>query len=251
MPETLFIGDLHLDSKRPTIRDLCLKFLASRARQAEALYILGDLFEVWLGDDDDDPHYHSILEALHQLTTAGVAVSVMPGNRDFLLGADFVKKTGCQLLPDPTVIELYGVPTLLMHGDALCTQDIDYQSFRQKVRNPTWQQQFLAQPLEQRRLLAQQARTYSQTKTQITAEAIMDVTTEAVIDALETHQVYQLIHGHTHRAGVYHLNVKDQPACRWVVGEWQPQKAIILSCTPSGCQLVHVSDSNPHDEYPS
>ena len=237
MPETLFIADLHLDSKWPTKTDLSLKFLAGRARQAETLYILGDLFEVWLGDDDDDPNHQLILGALHQLTMAGVAVSVMHGNRDFLLGKDFAKFTGCQLITDPSVIELYGVPTLLMHGDTLCTRDIDYQQFRQRVRQPLWQQQFLAQPLEQRRLLAKQVRTYSQTKTQTTAEVIMDVTTEAVISALEAQGVHQLIHGHTHRAGQHHLEINGLPAYRWVVGAWQQQGATILSCTPSGCQL--------------
>jgi UDP-2,3-diacylglucosamine hydrolase len=238
MPETLFIADLHLDSKWPAKTNLCLKFLAGRARQAEALYILGDLFEVWLGDDDNEPSYQSILTALHQLTTVGVVVSVMPGNRDFLLGKDFVKRTGCQLIPDPSVIDLYGVPTLLMHGDVLCTLDVDYQQFRQQVRHPIWQQQFLAQPLEQRRLLAKQVRTYSQAQTQTIAAAIMDVTTEAVITALEENSVYQLIHGHTHRAGQYPLEVKGLPAYRWVVGEWHQQGATLLSCTPNSCQLV-------------
>lgn len=238
MPETLFIADLHLDSRWPAKTHLCLEFLAGRARQAEALYILGDLFEVWLGDDDDEPSYQSILTALHQLTTAGVVVSVMPGNRDFLLGKDFVKRTGCQLIPDPSVIDLYGVPTLLMHGDVLCTLDVDYQQFRQQVRHPIWQQQFLAQSLEQRRLLAKQVRNYSQTQTQTTAAAIMDVTTEAVITTLEAQGVYQLIHGHTHRAGQYPLKVKGLPACRWVVGEWHQPGATLLSCTPSSCQLV-------------
>jgi UDP-2,3-diacylglucosamine hydrolase len=237
MPETLFIADLHLDSKWPTKTDLSLKFLAGRARQAEELYILGDLFEVWLGDDDDDPHHQLILTALHQLTMAGIAVSVMPGNRDFLLGTDFVRFTGCQLLADPSMIELYGIPTLLMHGDTLCTQDVDYQQFRQKVRQPLWQQQFLAQPLEQRRLLAKQVRTYSQTKTQTTAEFIMDVTAKAVITVLEAQNVHQLIHGHTHRAGQHHLEINGLPAYRWVVGAWQQHEATILSCTPSGCQL--------------
>ncbi len=242
MPETLFIADLHLDPKRPNTLTLCLDFLAGRARQAKALYILGDLFEVWLGDDDDEPAYQQVLTALHHLTASGVFVLVMHGNRDFLLGEGFVAATGCQLIDDPHIIDLDGTPTLLMHGDSLCTLDVDYQAFRQQVRNPQWQAQFLAKPLAQRRTFAQQARTHSQAKIQMTAEAIMDVAPDAVISALETHNVYQLIHGHTHRPAMHQLTVNGQTAYRRVVGDWRDESAIILSCTAEGCQLIDLYD---------
>ncbi|HDN25983.1 MAG TPA: UDP-2,3-diacylglucosamine diphosphatase [Thioploca sp.] len=243
MSETLFIADLHLDPKRPTPLALCLDFLAGRARQAEALYILGDLFEVWLGDDEDEPTYQQVLTALHNLTASGVPVFIMHGNRDFLLGEGFVAATGCQLLDEDHLIDLYGTPTLLMHGDSLCTLDVEYQAFRQQVRNPQWQKQFLAQPLAQRRRLAQQARAYSQTKAQNTAEAIMDVTPEAVISAflaLEKPGVYHLIHGHTHRPAVHQLTVNGQTAYRRVVGDWRDNSAVILICAQDGCQLVDL-----------
>ncbi|MDM8560249.1 UDP-2,3-diacylglucosamine diphosphatase [Candidatus Parabeggiatoa sp. HSG14] len=240
MSEILFIADLHLDPKRPTPMALCLKFLADYARQSEALYILGDLFEVWVGDDDDNPTYQKILAALHDLTTSGIPVYVMCGNRDFLLGEDFAKVTGCQVIPDSYLIDLYGVSTLLMHGDSLCTLDVEYQAFRQQVRNRKWQEQFLAQPLTQRHILAQQARTQSQAKTTTTLEAIMDVTSDAVISVLETHGVYHLIHGHTHRPFVHHLKVNGKNAIRRVVGDWRDDKAIILKCTPKNCQLINL-----------
>ena len=242
MQEILFIADLHLDSKRPAIIALCLEFLADRAQPAEALYILGDLFEVWLGDDEDDPVYQEILRALHQLTSSGTPVFIMHGNRDFLLGAGFVEKTGCQLITEPHIIDLYGVPTLLMHGDALCTLDIEYQAFRQQVRNPQWQERFLAQPLAQRRILARQARAYSMTKNQTSAEAIMDVTTEAVISTLEQYKIYHLIHGHTHRPGVHQLTVNGKAATRRVLGDWRDDSAMILICTPEGCQLIDLCE---------
>ncbi|EDN68467.1 UDP-2,3-diacylglucosamine hydrolase [Beggiatoa sp. PS] len=203
---------------------------------------MGDLFEVWVGDDEDEPIYQEILTALHHLTTGGVPVFVMHGNRDFLLGKDFAIATGCQLIDEPYFIDLYGIQALLMHGDSLCTLDIEYQAFRQQVRNPAWQAQFLAQPLAQRRKLAQQARAYSMTKGQTTAEAIMDVTPEAVISVLETAGVYALIHGHTHRPAEHQLEVNGQIAYRWVVGDWQDDTAIIFSCTPENGQLIDLAN---------
>ncbi len=244
MSETLFIADLHLDPKRPRSFNRCLTFLANRARQADALYILGDLFEVWLGDDDDEPSYQQILTALHHLTISGVPVFIMRGNRDFLLGTDFAKATGCQLIDDPYLIDLYHTPTLLMHGDMLCTRDVEYQTFRQQVRDPHWQQHFLAQPLAQRRLLAQHARAHSQAKNQNTAKDIMDVTPDAVISVLKTQGVYHLIHGHTHRPAIHQLIIDGQTAYRRVVGDWRDESAILLSCTPEGCQLIDLENVN-------
>ncbi|RKZ47257.1 MAG: UDP-2,3-diacylglucosamine diphosphatase [Candidatus Parabeggiatoa sp. nov. 3] len=240
MSETLFIADLHIAPNRPIPLTLCLDFLAHRAQKADALYILGDLFEVWLGDDDDTPTYPEVLKALHNLTSNNVPVFVMHGNRDFLLGEDFVAATGCQLISDPVVIDLYGTGTLLMHGDTLCTLDVDYQAFRQQVRHPKWQAQFLAQPLAQRRILAQQARAESQAKMQTTLDAIMDVAPEAVILALETHGVYHLIHGHTHRPAIHQVTINGQTAIRRVIGDWRDNSAKIISCTPEGCQLIDL-----------
>jgi len=238
MPETLFIADLHLDPQQSTIFELGLKFFSTRAKQAEALYILGDLFEVWLGDDDDESGYQPILTALDELTKQGVLVFVMHGNRDFLLSQQFAQQTGSQLLPDAHLIDLYGVPTLLMHGDTLCTLDVEYQAFRQQVRAPQWQQQFLAQPLPQRRAMAQQARDYSQAKGQRTAAMIMDVTPSAVIAAMEEYEVKQLIHGHVHQPACHQLTIKQHPATRWVVGDWRETGAKILSCQANQCQLI-------------
>lgn len=239
MPETLFIADIHLDPRRASIVELFFQFLTHRAQQADALYILGDLFEVWVGDDEDEPIYRQVLTNLSHLTASGVLVFIMRGNRDFLLGKDFVATTGCQLIDEPHMIDLYGIPTLLMHGDSLCTLDVEYQAFRQQVRNPQWQERFLAQPLAQRRILGQQARTQSQThKNNTSSEAIMDVTPEAVISTLQTHGVYHLIHGHTHRPAVHQLEVNGKTAIRRVVGYWHDESAMILSCTQEGCQLI-------------
>ena len=237
---TFFIADLHLAPKRLIPLVTALDFFAGRARSADALYILGDLFEVWLGDDEDEPAYQPVLTALHELNVSGVPVYVMHGNRDFLLGDGFAKATGCKLIPEQHVIDLYGVPTLLMHGDTLCTLDVDYQKFRQQVRNPQWQQQFLAQPLAQRCILAQQARTQSQAKTKDMAATIMDVTLEAVESVMETHNVYQLIHGHTHRPAEHTLTVNGQTAYRRVVGDWQDNSAIIFSWSTDGCQMIDL-----------
>jgi UDP-2,3-diacylglucosamine hydrolase len=239
MPETLFIADLHLDPQQPAIFNLALKFFSTRARQADTLYILGDLFELWLGDDDDESGYQPILTALRELTEHSISIFIMHGNRDFLLNQQFAQQTGCQLLPDAHVTHLYSVPTLLMHGDTLCTLDIEYQAFRQQVRNPQWQQQFLAQPLAQRRLMAQQARHYSQTKQQ--TNIIMDVTPTAVITTMAEYQVNQLIHGHIHQPACHKLTIKEHQATRWVVGDWREGGAKILSCQPKQCQLIDFS----------
>ncbi len=236
--ETLFIADLHLSPDRPTSLNLALDFLAGRAKRAKALYILGDLFEVWLGDDDDEPVYKSILTALHDLT---IPIFVMHGNRDFLLGPKFSAMTGCQLISEYQVIELYGKPTLLMHGDILCTLDTDYQTFRHQVRNPKWQQFFLSQPLAVRRKFTKEARESSKMKIKNTCDEIMDVTVEAVSENLAKYNVTQLIHGHTHRPNVH----EDNGNIRWVVGDWNEDSAIILVCDSEGCRLIDLKEISP------
>ncbi len=233
---TLLIADLHLSPQLPVMTQNFLNFLTQHAKLAEKLYILGDLFEIWLGDDEEN--YQSVKFALRTLTATGVEVIVLRGNRDFLLGTQFAADTGCQLMDEPLLIDLYGIPTVLMHGDVLCTQDMAYQAFRQQVRNPLWQQHFLAQPLAQRRLLAQQARQQSQQHTQITHEYIMDVTQEEVAKVLQSFQVYQLIHGHTHRPALHEFELQGKPAKRYVLGAWQEQHAVILRATTDSIEFI-------------
>jgi UDP-2,3-diacylglucosamine hydrolase len=239
MPETFFIADLHLNSKDSIPFIQLLKFLQNRAQQADALYILGDLFEVCLGDDEDQ----EVLKALNDLTNNGVPVFIMHGNRDFLLSQAAIKN--CKLLKDDAyVIDLYGVPTLIMHGDTLCTLDVKYQAFRKQVRNPQWQAQFLAQPLAQRRLIAEQARSESQATTKTTAEVIMDVTPEAVTSSLEKYNVNQLIHGHTHRPAIHNITVNGHDATRYVLGDWRDDGAMVLQCTAKTNNLIDLYEIN-------
>lgn len=241
MSETLFIADLHLPPYPSALSQMAIDFFQHRASQAEAVYILGDLFEVWLGDDDDTPIYQTILMQLRQLTAQGISVTVLHGNRDFLLGQGFAQRTGCILVEeDSLVIDLYNIPVLLMHGDTLCTLDTDYQAFRQQTRHPAWQQQFLAKPLNQRWQLAQQARAQSQAQTQNLSTLIMDVTFEAVVDTLKARDIFYLIHGHTHRPAIHEFSLIGQKAYRYVVGDWHIAQAIILSCTAEKWQLVDL-----------
>lgn len=237
MPDTLFIADLHLQSTQPNRFTTCLTFLSEQASQAEALYILGDLFEMWVGDDDTT--YQPILTALRNLTYHNIPVFVLRGNRDFLLGANFEANTGCRLLADATVINLYGEPTLLMHGDTLCTKDTVYQTFRQQVRDPQWQRQFLAQPLTQRYHLAQQAREQSQLHTQTLTDELTDATMTAVEAEITKHQVRHLIHGHTHKPALQQWTLANQTVYRWVLGAWDDQGGIILRCSPTHWQLAY------------
>jgi len=237
MQETLFIADIHLDPRNTAIISLFKRFLTQRAPSAEAVYILGDLFESWVGDDEDDPIYEDICQQLQAATTAGTPIYIMHGNRDFLLGEQFCKKTGCQLLDEPSCIELYGHTVLLMHGDSLCTEDAGYQAFRQQVRQQAWQDQFLAAPLAQRRMIAQQARDESQQHTKKTEDTIMDVTMGAVIDVLRQYNSYCLIHGHTHRPASHEFTYNNHRAFRHVVGAWSASRAKILCCTPESVQL--------------
>jgi UDP-2,3-diacylglucosamine hydrolase len=225
---SLFISDLHLDETRPQIVDLFVRFLAKEARGADALYILGDLFESWIGDDDDTPLAASIAHALRALRDSGVPVYFMHGNRDFLLGADYTARAGMDLLIDPTVIEFDGERTLLMHGDTLCTDDIEYQKFRSMVRTPAWQQQFLAKPLVERRAFAAQARGESRKQTAMKAAEIMDVNQAAVESAMRAHGVRRLIHGHTHRPATHRYDLDGQAAERIVLGDWYEQSSVLI-----------------------
>lgn len=239
MPDTLFISDLHLDPERPVVTQLFLDFLATRATGAEALYILGDLFEAWIGDDDNGAMNQAVCQGLKACTEAGTPVFIMHGNRDFLLGPAFAERCGCTLLDDPIRIELYGTPTLLMHGDMLCTDDTGYMAFREQVRNPQWQQALLSRPLEQRRQMAQEMRASSREQTSGKAESIMDANRDAVDRVMAEHHVQRLIHGHTHRPAIHDLKVAGHPAQRIVLGDWYEQGSVLL-CSPAGCELQEL-----------
>ena len=218
--ETLFISDLHLDAGEPAAGAQFVDFLATRAVNAEALYILGDLFETWVGDDDREPYRDRICAALARLAERSVACYVMHGNRDFLLQSGFMSRSGARLIDDPIIINLYGEQVLLTHGDALCVADRPYQLLRGVVRSARWQRRFLDLPLAVRRSLAEQARAGSQRHTQRTASQIMDVDQAAVNAAMRACGVRTLIHGHTHRPAVHQFELDGQPARRIVLGAW-------------------------------
>lgn len=217
---TLFISDLHLEESRPDITEAFLGFLDGTASGVDQLYILGDFFEAWIGDDERTPLQEQIAAALRKLRDSGTDIFLMHGNRDFLIGEDFCKRAGASLLDDPTVIDLHGTPTLLMHGDSLCTADVEYQKFRANMRNPQWQQMILQRPLEDRQQMARQLREISMAKNQGKEEFIMDVTPEEVIKDMEAHGVQRMIHGHTHRPAVHELSANGLPAKRIVLGDW-------------------------------
>jgi UDP-2,3-diacylglucosamine hydrolase len=219
----LFVSDLHLDPARPQITRLFEHFLAGEARAAEAVYILGDLFEAWVGDDDDSELPARIARALRDLASTGVPIFFIAGNRDFLLGHGYAARSGMRLLLDGSVHTIAGVPTLLMHGDALCTDDHAYLAFRDQVRATEWQRQFLAQTLDARRAFAEQARAGSCAHTRDTPEVLMDVNAAAVASAMRKAGVRRLIHGHTHRPTVHRFMLDAQPAERIVLGDWYAQ----------------------------
>lgn len=225
---TLFISDLHLDPSRPRITELFENYLASdEVRHADALYILGDLVEAWLGDDDDAELPQRIAAATRAVRDAGVPVYFMVGNRDFLLGQAFAERAGMTLLDDGTVHEIQGRPTLLMHGDVLCTDDVAYQAVRRQVRNPEWQKQILSMPLEARRAFAAKAREDSKAHTGSTMESIMDVNGDAVAEAMRKAGVTRLIHGHTHRPAVHAFMLDGKAAERIVLGDWYEQGSVL------------------------
>lgn len=222
----LFISDLHLDRSRPEIVALFRNFLQDEARRADALYILGDLFEAWIGDDAVPPS-DPMLTALRELTAAGVPVRVMRGNRDFLLGAEFEAHSGVTLLPDPTSISVDGQPVLLLHGDTLCIDDHEYQQFRAMVREPKWQAEFLALSVPERIAYASRARRESASHTRSSDDCLMDVNAGAVQQAFHDAGVSLMIHGHTHRPAIHELEIDGQPARRIVLGDWYDQGSVL------------------------
>ncbi len=231
---TLFISDLHLDPSRPAITALFLDFLRDQARHAEALYILGDLFEAWIGDDTPSSAADDVARALHELQESGVPVLFIRGNRDFLIGDDYAARAGMRILPDPAVIELYGKPVLLQHGDLLCTDDTAYQAFRTQTRDPAFQAQFLAQPLEARIAFAQQARAASQAHQSemkkgdhATFETITDVAAAEVVATFQRYGVDTMIHGHTHRPAIHSVDTGTRTCTRIVLGDWYEQGSVL------------------------
>jgi len=239
---TLFISDLHLCISRPAITRLFIEFLQTTATKAQALYILGDLFEYWAGDDDlNDPHHSNILAALHTLAVSGTKIFFMHGNRDLLLGRDFAEAAGMTLLADPTLLKLYGKRVLLSHGDALCTDDTAYQEFRSQVRSPARQQAFLNQPLTERKAQIEAMRLHSEQEKSHKSMRIMDVNTEAVRQLMREYNYPELlIHGHTHRPALHKLEFDDHVCKRWVLGDWYEQGSC-LRLDDSGCTNIAIS----------
>ncbi|MET0718804.1 MAG: UDP-2,3-diacylglucosamine diphosphatase [Pseudoxanthomonas sp.] len=232
---TLFISDLHLDSTRPAITGLFGRFLQREAKSAEALYILGDLFEAWVGDDDPSEVGAYVAAGLSEVADAGVPVYFIRGNRDFLVGADYALRAGFRILPDPAVVMLYGKPVVLMHGDLLCSDDVAYQAFRTQTRNPAWQAQFLAQPLQARLAFAAQARAASQAHqaklreggNDVRFETVTDVTAATVEATFARFGIDTMIHGHTHRPAVHELRVDGRDCRRIVLGDWYEQGSVL------------------------
>ena len=237
MSYTLFISDLHLDTERPQHLDALKQLLARHAGQCDALYVLGDLFETWIGDDDDNAFNLDTIAAFRAFSDAGSNLFFMHGNRDFLLGQAFTTATGGTLLDEGTVVDLYGTPALLMHGDSLCTRDEKYMAFRAQVRNPAWQADMLSKPLAQRRMIAQMLRMQSKQNNENKAQNIMDVTPDEVIHVMEEAGVADLIHGHTHRPAVHDVALQNGPGKRWVLGDWGTLGWRIVADSEKGLRL--------------
>lgn len=226
---TLFVSDLHLDPERPAITELFGRFLDDEARGADALYILGDLFEAWVGDDDPSTAGAFVADRLHALADSGVPVAFIRGNRDFLLGDGYARRSGMTLLPDPAVVMLQGEPTLVLHGDLLCTDDTAYQQFRAQTRDPRWQREFLAQPLAARLAFAAQARAaskarYGELQASGQSEAITDVAPATVREWFKRYGIRRMIHGHTHRPAIHD---EGDGNTRIVLGDWYEQGSVL------------------------
>lgn len=238
MSHTLFISDLHLSADHPGSMAAFRRFTAEIAPHAERLYILGDLFEYWAGDDDcDDPFHAEVIALLRGLAAHHTEVFILHGNRDLLMGEALANACLATLIGEPTLIDLYGTPTLLSHGDTLCTDDVDYQAFRAQVHNPAFQKEFLAQPLSARKTYIMQLRSRSDTEKQHKRMEIMDVNQDAVAKMLRHYHYPRLIHGHTHRAYRHEHVVDGKPCVRWVLGDWD-KDGNALRCDADGCAVL-------------
>jgi UDP-2,3-diacylglucosamine hydrolase len=239
-PFTYFISDLHLSADRDDINQCLFTFLREQAPQAEALYVLGDLFEVWIGDDDQNAFTLGIAQAFNTLSQLGVPIYFIHGNRDFLVRQRFAKQAGFSILPEQTLIDLYGEPTLIMHGDELCTKDVDYQAFRKKARSWWWPRLMLCLPLSLRREIANKGRETSKNKQSNLSAEIMDVTQDEVQKYMHKFQVKTLIHGHTHRPAIHHITIDGKAAQRIVLGDWYEQGSV-LKASKQGLELSSLT----------
>ena len=244
LENSLLISDLHLCVSRPHITTAFLDFLANTASKSNALYILGDLFEYWAGDDDaDDAHHQSIIKAFKSLADDGVKLYFMPGNRDFLISSQFCYAAGISLLEDPCLINLHGKTVLLSHGDDLCTDDVEYQKFRLQVRDAKWQDHFLKLPLQARKDQIETIRLRSEHEKSQKSMQIMDVNQSAIHQLLRNyHYPDLLIHGHTHRPNEHHITLDGHYITRWVLGDWYEQGSY-LRCDQNGCRALQLDAS--------
>lgn len=238
--KTYFISDLHLDETRPEITRLFLNFLKQCEHSVNALYVLGDLFEVWIGDDENTIFQSQIIQAFKTATESGLPIYFLHGNRDFLIGQAFLEKSGCRWLPDEHLITLNNKQILLMHGDTLCTQDTAYLKFRKIVRNPFIKKIFLAFPLIIRKKLANKLRAASQKHTQSTMPAIMDVDQHEVERIMEAHHVDYLIHGHTHRPGIHTFKINGHASTRMVLGAWHELGSVLIADEEEHFELINI-----------
>jgi UDP-2,3-diacylglucosamine hydrolase len=237
---SLFISDLHLEDSRPDALQWLLGFLSGPARRAEAVYILGDLFEYWIGDDAAPPAALELARHTRELAAAGVSCHFIHGNRDFLLGESYAAAAGLKLLPETCVVDLHGTPTLLLHGDTLCTDDVEYQAVRRQTRDPAWQATVLALPVEQRQRMAAEARDASRKHTGSAAMDIMDANEAAVVDAFRRHEVRRMIHGHTHRPAVHHHDLGGGAVGeRIVLADWYARGSY-LEVTAKGARSIDL-----------
>ena len=234
----LFVGDVHLAARRPGAVAAFLELLSGPVRRADRLYLLGDVFDLWLGDDDAREPHPKVEAALADTVAAGVPVDLLRGNHDFLLGDAFAERTGCRLVDEPLVIEAMGERAVLLHGDTLCTRDVEYQAFRRYARDPVNQQSFLARPMEERMREAAALRATSNARTRLMPEDIMDVTDEEVVRALTKRGATRMIHGHTHRPAVHALDLETGPATRIVLGDWYDRGGAVAVWDESGCRLA-------------
>jgi UDP-2,3-diacylglucosamine hydrolase len=240
MPDALFISDLHLAPDRSATVDLFLGFLRRRAQEARALYILGDLFDTWIGDDDNQPPNPEIRAALRDLTASGTSCCLMHGNRDFLIGRAFARDTGCMLLQDPALIDLAGTRTLLMHGDILCTDDLPYHRYRRRIRNPVVKRLFLWKSLARRRAIAADFRTKSAAATAEKTMGIMDVSQRTVEDYMRRFRAARLVHGHTHRPADHLFELDGISAARIVLAAWHENTGEVLVISKDGWMRENV-----------
>jgi len=239
--DALFISDLHLSAERPAINATFFDFADREARSAGKLYILGDLFDYWIGDDDlADPLCTQVATALAAVAQSGCSVHVMHGNRDFLIRERFCAAAGATLIADPTIIELGEIRTLLLHGDTLCLDDPDYQAFRAKVRAPAWQEAMLAKPIETRRAIARGLRTDSRTSQQSKSEEIMDVADRAVVNAFRRYDCERMIHGHTHRPARHEHLVDGRMRERWVLADWYARGSYLRVDASGACEVTVI-----------